>query len=245
MIFKHKIIVLSFLFLPLKIFGQKNIINDDQNLIWTRLHFTGNLSKKINFQVEADNRIFFKNARENQFIAHGHFHYLLNQKVEFSTGYTFSKQISQFPDDVKHLAIPERRIFQEFYFRKKINTKFNFQNRLRTEQRFFRNSNDFILLSGYNFNWRIREQININLKINRKIKLKLSDEIMLNYGKKIVYNRFDQNRLYAAIEYNINDKISVEGGYIKIFQKRANQFDYFDRNVIRLTLFSKFDFYKK
>ena len=65
------------------------------------------------------------------------------------------------------------------------------------------------------------------------------EEILLNAGKSIVKNTFDQNRIYAALQYGINQKIAIELGYLNSFQQRASGVDYYDRDIIRFSIFHK------
>ena len=69
----------------------------------------------------------------------------------------------------------------------------------------------------------------------------LHDEIMLNGGKKVINNPFDQNRIYAAVQFGTYDKTAIELGFMNIFQQRATGAYYIDRNVIRLTFYYKFN----
>ncbi len=65
---------------------------------------------------------------------------------------------------------------------------------------------------------------------------------MLNMSKKIIYNTFDQNRLGVALEQAINKHLSVELQCLKVLVKRnLPESMFFDRNVIRLTLYPKFE----
>ena len=60
-----------------------------------------------------------------------------------------------------------------------------------------------------------------------------------------MYNTFDQNRIYFGVQYGLNENLAVELGYLKSFQQRPNGTDYFDRDIIRLSIFHKINFIKK
>ena len=226
------------------LFAQKNVLSDDQNLLWTRYLLQLNITPKVYWVSEADNRVFLKNIHQNQFITHHHLHYRINDKIETSLGYTFSSQKSQLPDVENSLAVPERRLFQEFYIRQILSSKVRFQHRFRSEERFFRHNDGKVLLSGYDFNWRYRYQAQLIYQINTKVLAKVSDELMLNFGKKIVYNTFDQNRLYIGIETQISKNISAELGYMRLFQQRNKGNEYLLRNNFRFTLYHRINLQK-
>jgi hypothetical protein len=68
---------------------------------------------------------------------------------------------------------------------------------------------------------------------------------MFNAGNAIVKNTFDQNRIYAAVQYGLNKSIAVELGYLNSYQRRANGIDYFNRDIVRLSIFHKIKVQKK
>jgi hypothetical protein len=59
---------------------------------------------------------------------------------------------------------------------------------------------------------------------------------MINVGKAIVYNQFDQNRIYVGIEQGLGKGISAEIGYLYWYQQRASGNQFFERDIIRFTL---------
>ena len=62
---------------------------------------------------------------------------------------------------------------------------------------------------------------------------------MINAGKNIIFNTFDQNRIYAGLQYGISSAVALELGYLNSFQQRATGVDYFDRNIIKVSIFHK------
>lgn len=121
-------------------------------------------------------------------------------------------------------------------------------NRFQVEERFFHNANDEGLQPGTTFNWRFRYRLqgeyNFWKKENQYLKAIVHDEIMINAGKNIVNNTFDQNRIYAALQYGVNKNIALELGYLKSFQQRASGVDYFNRDIIRFAFFHKINLQK-
>jgi hypothetical protein len=91
--------------------------------------------------------------------------------------------------------------------------------------------------------YRLRLQYLYQIGKKRNSTLKASNELMVNSGKNV--NFFDQNRIYLAYEYNFSKKLSAEIGYLRWYQQRR-QFDtYFQRDIIRLTVFPKINLGKK
>jgi Protein of unknown function (DUF2490) len=69
--------------------------------------------------------------------------------------------------------------------------------------------------------------------------LKIAEEIMVNAGEHIVYNSFDQNRIYFALEKGLAKGFSAELGYLYWFQQRSSGNQYFERDIMRFTLYHK------
>ena len=203
-----------------------------------------NLNKKIFLITELDHRRFIENNTYHHTIQHSHLHYKIKTNVDVAIGQTFSWQNPQFPDANPKLNIPEIRPFQEINGFQNINNRLTFTSRLRIDERFIRKNDGLELQQGYNFNMRYRLRFQYLYKIGKKNNsiLKASNELMVNSGKNV--NFFDQNRLYLAFEYNFSKKLSAEIGYLRWYQQRR-QFDtYFQRDIIRLTIFPKINFTK-
>ncbi|HAD11565.1 MAG TPA: hypothetical protein DCF33_03910 [Saprospirales bacterium] len=108
----------------------------DQALVWTRYNVRWQMQPKWALHLEADNRIFIKPSYgAHQFIAHLHIHRRFLRNQEIWGGFTFSRVAAQRPE-IEGLAMAEYRLWQAFFVRNKV-----FQHRLRTEQRFFPESN--------------------------------------------------------------------------------------------------------
>jgi hypothetical protein len=194
--------------------------------------------------TEIDHRRFYEGNTQHHTIQHNHLHLRINPSVDVAIGQTFSWQDSQFPDAIIKLTVPEIRPFQEVNAVQKINKKVVFSTRVRIDERFIRKNDGVQLLEGYNFNmrYRLRLQYQFFLWKKQNANLKISDELMVNSGKNV--NFFDQNRVYIAYEHNFTKKFSAELGYLRWYQQRA-QFDtYFQRDIVRLTLFKKINFAK-
>jgi Protein of unknown function (DUF2490) len=199
-----------------------------QSSYWTRFYIRVKLNDKWSWQTEADNRRFFGENQQLQFIAHTHVHRKLGKNTEGALGFTYS--------DVWQgdLPVPELRPFQEFYIFNKIKEKWRIVHRFRTEQRWFHNFSGENLTSGYNFKFRFRYMLRLEYKVSEKWLLKANDELMYHHDD------FDQNRYYGGVEYRFLKDLSLEMGYLKVYQKRANNKGYFDRDNLRVTVYKDF-----
>lgn len=239
----RKLFLLIFILLVnLQVRAQKTVIN--QSLYWVRYYNQLSVNEKMAWHNEIDNRRFFENNRQQQLIVHSRFHYKISNSFEAALGLTYSSQNPQDPNSDSGLAINEFRPVQEFNYNISFNPGFNLQQRLRLDERFIHRNDGLSLLEGYDFHIRFRYRIQMSYRlkeIEEKVphSLKISDELMINSGTRFAGKRFDQNRIYAGLELGLITDLSAELGYLHIFQQRANTGQYFERDIIRLTLFHK------
>ena len=135
--------------------------------------------------------------------------------------------------------IPEHRLWQQIQW---LETKkgFNLSQALRIEQRFRRTIRDHSLGETYNFNWRFRYNVSFTIPLGasalgRYVPFLLAqNEILVNAGKSITYNYFDQNRSFLGLGYQFTKELNAHLGYLFIFQHEGAQARYLHLHVIRL-----------
>jgi len=225
---------------------EKNI--DHQSLLWTRYYNQLTINNKWSIHTEFDNRIFINPVQENLYVFRIHGRYKINNTVDFGAGYAYFSVATQDPEVTYDFRIPEYRGQQDVTFKQEFD-RFTMNQRFQVEERFIHNANKVELLPGTTFSWRFRYRLQGEYscwkKDNQYLKGIVYDELMINAGESIVKNTFDQNRIYAALQYGINKNFAVELGYLNSFQQRASGVDYFDRDIIRFTLFHKIKLQKK
>ncbi|AOW09369.1 DUF2490 domain-containing protein [Flavobacterium gilvum] len=219
---------------------EKNI--DHQSLLWTRYNNQLVLNKKWSINSEFDNRVFINPFEENLFLVRMVGRYKINKDVDFGAGVAYFSVATQVPEITNDFRTPEYRGQQDITWKHEYGN-FTMNQRLQVEERFIHNSDKEGLLPGTTFTWRFRYRLQGEYscwkKENQYLKAVVYDELMINAGESIVHNTFDQNRIYAALQYGINKNIALELGYLNSFQQRPSGVDYFERDVIRFTLFHK------
>ncbi len=210
----------------------------NQSLLWLRYYNQCSINNKWTLHNEIENRWFFENKKQQLFIAHSRIHYQLKSNLNIATGLTYARQSPQDPNSKISMVIPELRFVQEINLNTEFSEHFSVQHRLRVDERFIHKNFQNELSKGYDFNFRFRYRLQVSyvIKNNTNTILKLSNELMVNSGKKIIYNRFDQNRLYLGVEKKINKSFSTEIGYLHLYQQRPSGFQFFEREIIRLTV---------
>ncbi len=72
-----------------------------------------------------------------------------------------------------------------------------------------------------------------------------NNEVMINFGKEIVNNYFDQNRVFVGLGYQFTTHLNAQLGYMYIFQQLPVGNKYLNVNAIRLFVFHNLDLRKK
>lgn len=216
----------------------------NQNLYWIRYNNQMSLNKKWTLQNELENRRFFVPNRQHHFITHSRLHYKVLPNVDMAFGLTYSLQSPQNPNLTSGLVVPEIRPVQEVNYINPVTKQLAIQHRVRIDERFIHKNDSKVLTDGYDFNFRFRYRLQASYKLAQKeskmpTTLKISNEFMVNAGDKIIYNQFDQNRIYIAVDQGLSKNISAELGYIHWYQQRATGYQFFDREIIRLTMYHR------
>jgi hypothetical protein len=171
--------------------------------------------------------------------------YYASDKVKLTAGYSY---INLYPGD-SHPGIsqPEHRPWQQVQWHTNF-PRSRFMQWVRIEERYrhkIKNGNE--LTDGYNFNWRFRYNFLVMTPLAKQafakntLSLVFSDEIMVNAGKEIVYNTFDQNRFFAGFAFHVNKTDMLQAGYLNVFQQLAAGNQYKMIHVPRIYYFHNLD----
>ena len=149
--------------------------------------------------------------------------YYLNDATRLTAGYAF---VNNFPGDShKNISQPENRLWQQLQWHTKYK-KVRTMQWIRLEERWrHKILNNDELADGYNYSWRIRYNLFYQVPLSKKgfapntLSFVANDEVHINFGKKIVYNYFDQNRFFLGFAYQTNAHDNLQFGYINVFQQ--------------------------
>jgi len=215
---------------------------DQQTLTWIRYYNIFPLSEKWAIHSEFDNRSFVNPIHENLFVIRSQARYRASKIMDFGGGFAYFNVNTQNPNVDPDYSVPEYRAQQDLTFINDI-AKITFHNRFQIEERFIQKTDKNELLNefsfAYRFRYRLQSTFTIWEKEQRSIKGTISDEVMLNYGKDNRKNTFDQNRLYIALRYHFTPNLGLELGYLKNFQRRSSGIDFYDRDIIRFTVYHR------
>lgn len=228
-----KIIVLLFpLFLLAQTPKQKEVTHQNQS--WFSINTITKFSDHWGIVADAHIRSneFFK---DNNFcFLRGGIDYIPNAKFSFVGGFAHmwlaprSLDWSTYSD--------ENRIYQQFQMNTKSGTV-SIVQRLRNEQRWQEKIVNDQETGENRFTDRVRYLISVTIPVFKKKtapSLVLSDELLIQFGKEIVYNTFDQNRFFIGIKQSINPKLSYDFGYMNVYQQRITGYQYDMNHTLRL-----------
>ena len=231
------------------VFAQKNNVVH-YNQLWYAYNNNTRLSDRWGIWMDIQNKdkseyLHNFDVKENTL---GGIYYLKN-KMKLTGAFTY---IQSYPNDLlPDFYAPEYRPWQMIQW--KNNTKnTSFAHWIRLEERFkTRTINSSQLTNNFDFTYRLRYNVFIErpLTIKKREKgafsLSIAEEIYLNYGKTIVYNSFDQNRLFGGFLYYFNTHDFLQFGYTNVIQHLAGKDKYKAIDAIKLTFFNNLDFRKK
>lgn len=180
-------------------------------------------------------------VRRNDFVSEDSFYftrigvaYMPNSKVLFATGYAHmwlapSKEgWNTFSD--------ENRIYQQAQLSSKIENVSVLQ-RIRNEQRWQEKIVNDETTGENRFTDRVRYLLSFSIPIFNKSSmpsLVVADEILIHFGKEVVYNTFDQNRFFIGIKQNVSPKLSFDFGYMNVYQQKYSGYQYDSNHTLRL-----------
>jgi hypothetical protein len=179
----------------------------------------------------------------SQSVVRGGLMYFLSDQTRLIAGYAY---LEHFPEKGKSVTVTEHRPWQMIQWTQKY-PGFQTNQNIRFEQRFRERTVQDAPVPGYSFNFRLRYSFQIRIPLKGKqIKDKtpyavISDEVMVNFGKEIIYNYFDQNRFVAGVGYQFTNQLHAQLNYMNLFQQAASGNRYFNTHAIRLFIYHTVD----
>jgi hypothetical protein len=169
--------------------------------------------------------------------------YFVKDNLRINVGYAF---VNHFPGKGLNTNRVEHRPWQQIWWNQKYPGLTTLQW-LRLEQRFNEKVVADVKKDGFNYNFRVRYNFSFFIPLKGKeISPKtpfaaIIDEVFLNFGKKVTYNTFDQNRFFVGVGYQFTSHMNAQLGYMNVYQQEASGNNYFSTHAVRLFLFQTID----
>lgn len=176
--------------------------------------------------------------------------YYISDGTRLTIGHAF---VYNYPlEGFQKITVPEHREWQQIQWHGNFK-KSKVMQWLRLEERYRRKLiKDSALGNGYNFSYRLRYNVRCdyplkknNGNINGMMSLLINNEFMVNFGKQVIYNYFDQNRFFVGLKYQVSASTNLQAGYMNLFQQLASGSGYRVVNAARIYLQQNFDLRKK
>jgi hypothetical protein len=186
---------------------------------------------------------FIEGASQFVFRLGATYYFTTGSKLTAGYGYT-----NAYPGD-NHLYIsqPEHFGWQQIQWFNTFHKK-KLMQWIRLEERYRKHVLDnYTLGDNYDFSYRARYEAYYQLPLSKEgisrhhFSFAIGEEIYINFGKKIINNYFDQNRISAGLSYMVNNHDNLVLSYIILFQQLAAGNQYKSLNVIRLSFFENIE----
>lgn len=229
-------IIFSVLFVSSSAQNSEPIIVKD-NMVWvgyfSMIKFNSRCSLNSDTQFRSRNEI----KNNSQALIRTGLLYKINDKVDVTLGLAHFRFFI-----TNDKTRGEWRPWQEVKISDQVG-KVKLSHRFRVEQRFNEIVKNAEATNDYQFNFRFRYRFDLRFPL---IKEKengnnlygiLGNELMINAGNIIKYNYFDQDRLYAGINFEINKKIALQLQYMHLWQQASNGLSLNRSNIIRFNIY--------
>ena len=248
LMFFKKILLSALISIPLFLTAQtKQVVSANQ--IWMSYNNTTRITNKwgiwADYQVKTKDAFFNNTDIIEKTLG---VIYYPNETVKFTGAFT---KVDLHPTDGRIMIVPEYRPWQMIQWQAKTGN-IKWASWIRLEERFkTKVLNNTTLANDYDFSYRLRYNVFSQLPITKKkyqrgaISLVASNEIYLNFGKSIVYNVFDQNRVFGGLFFYTSKRDFLQFGYTKSYQQLSagNKFKSID--AIKISFFNNLDFRRK
>ena len=207
---------------------------NDQSQSWFSLNSTFRLNSKWGLVGDV-------HVRRTNFMTDPNFYF-----VRAGGGYWFSNQLN-FVAGYAHMwlaatkkgkrtYIVENRLYGQLAYSSRLG-KLGLLHRFRNEHRWRESVMADSLPNTTNFSTRLRYLISLTYPVFKNPSLPqacFANELLVQFGKPIVNNTFDQLRLFAGIRQTLGKGWSYDLGYMMLYQQRTSGYQYDRNHTLRL-----------
>lgn len=218
--------------MPAKFFAQHKTLH--VNMLWFNYNNTVELSRKWSIISDVQLRTRDWTKQWSTFALRSGAAYILNHKYTLAGGFTWFGNVRHINDTA--VVANEWRPWQEIGLQLHAG-KGLLSQRIRTEERFLQKLSGTSKTNEYEKRLRFRYRIEYTFpQIAKKTELHIGNETMVNLNYIKDSRFFDQNRIFALINYKTSHTTFVQFQFIKILQWQAAANTLEDQNVFRLSV---------
>lgn len=130
----------------------------------------------------------------------------------------------------------ENRLYQQLQYHARTG-RIGFTQRIRNEQRWQQKIVNGQKTGYERFSDRIRYLFSVSIPIFKDVhwpELVIADEVAVQFGREIIYNRFDQNRFFIGIRQKLSQQLSFDFGYLYQYQQKYTPHEVDENQILRL-----------
>ena len=206
---------------------------NNQQQSWFSINSTTRISNKLGIIADLHTRrTQFLDRPSFNFVRAG-INYWVNENLTVAVGYGQMWVAPSKP--LWSYYAKEHRIYQQVQLSTKVG-KVTLLQRLRNEQRWQQKIVNDKFIHQYKFTNRVRYLLSATVPVFKNPKypmLVVADELMVQVGKEILYNTFDQNRAFVGIKQTITKALSFDLGYMLVYQQKSSGYQYDRNNTFR------------
>lgn len=222
--------------------AQAQKVVNNNSMSWFSINNVIKVSDHWAFLADLHNRRQDFMAETNFWFARAGIGYYIKPNFRVAAGYA---HLWLTPPEGLNNWQDENRFYTEFLLTQKLYS-IGLMQRLRVEQRWQEQlTND--VKTGTKFTNRVRYLLSATIPVfkgenaEKLPALMVSDEILLNFGKQVVYNSMDQNRFFVGIKQRVTKSLNFDFGYMNVYQQKSSGNVYDNNNTLRLFFYYTVD----
>lgn len=235
----------AFLLFTFSISAQRTREVQDQNQFWWSLNTNFKITQRWSILADFHNRRTSFLTYTNFFFLRLGAAYKINEQLTVASGAGQLWLANR--SGASEFFSNETRLYQQAQMSYTIGQS-ALTNTFRLEERWQQKVINGILTDDYRYITRFRYQVALNIPVSKNKyvpSIAIADEILLQAGKEILYNNFDQNRFFAGIKQQITPALSFDAGYMLVYQQRLSGYQYNRNHTMRLFFYWKPSLKKK
>ena len=203
-------------------FSQDQTATSSDLEMWPQYYLQFPVKGKWSLAADYSHRYSDLFEKKTQWIGRAGLNHSLSESLTLSAGYAYSEFFTS--SGIRR----ENRPWQQVQFNSSWK-KVKLNHRLRLEERFLEDK------SSNRFNYRLRYQFMTTYPLlsDQRCLLYVSDEPMINWGKQITGQNFDQNRLQLGLQIKLVDKVFLSPAYMYVYQYQQSTKAFRNINVVR------------
>lgn len=225
--------------------AQMQKVVNEQTQSWVSVNTTARLSSKWGLILdvhEKRNNLFHDNSFH---FLRGGVNFWLTENITFAAGYGHLWLAPT--NDGWTTFSNENRIYEQAQLTSKIGSVSMLQ-RLRLEHRWQQRIVDDVAIGGYKFSNRFRYLLSFTIPVSNSALVPsavFANEVCLQNGKEVVYNTFDQNRLFIGVKQKVSAHLQFDLGYMLVYQQKSAGTVYDKNHTFRLFFYYTPDLWRK